>query len=128
MKMQNFVMLVKKKLKMNTSNIKIPVTFHNRPNYDYHFIVKKLAEEFENSQKYTTVPTEKNVTRIDKIGEEITKNISCILQFIDSTRFMASSLSDLVINCSEGIHKINSKYGHDDKNTKHVELILRLFS
>ena len=33
---------------------------------------------------------EKEVTRIDKTGEEIAK-ISYILQFIDSTRFMASS-------------------------------------
>ena len=32
------------------------------------------------------------VTKIDKNGEEITKNISCILQILDSARFMASSL------------------------------------
>ena len=38
-----------------------------------------------------TVPIEKEVTRTDKNGEEITKNISYILQFIDSARFMASS-------------------------------------
>ena len=31
---------------------------------------------------------EKEVTIIDKNGEEITKNISCILQFIYSTRFI----------------------------------------
>ena len=36
---------------------------------------------------------EKEVTRIDKNGEEITKNIYYILQFIDSGKFMASSLS-----------------------------------
>ena len=23
------------------------MAFHNEPNYDYHFIIKKLAEEFE---------------------------------------------------------------------------------
>ena len=34
----------------------------------------------------------KEVTRIDKNGEEITKNVSQMLQFIDSARFMASSL------------------------------------
>ena len=70
-----------------------------------------------NSEKYITftVPIEKEVTRIDKNGEEITKNISYILQFIDSARFMASSLSNLVNNLSEGIHRIKSKYGHDDK-------------
>ena len=38
----------------------------------------------------------KRITRIDKNEEEITKNISYILQFIDSTEFTASSLSNLV--------------------------------
>ena len=61
------------------------------------------------------VPIEKKVTRIDKNEEGITKNICCILQFIDSTRFMASSLSNLVNNLSEGIHRIKCKFGHDDK-------------
>ena len=42
--------------------------------------------------------------------------ISYILQFIDSARFMASSLSNLVNNLSEITHKIKCKYGHDDKN------------
>ena len=37
-----------------------------------------------------------------------------MLQFIDSGRFMASSLSNLVNNLSEGIHRIKCKYGHDD--------------
>ena len=36
-------------------------------------------------------------------------------KFIDSARFMASSLSNLVNNLSEGIYKIKCKYGHDDK-------------
>ena len=26
---------------------KIPISYHNRSNYDYHFIIKELAEEFE---------------------------------------------------------------------------------
>ena len=59
---------------------KIPKVFHNVSNYDYHFIIKELAEEFkkqlgENTEKYKTftVPIEKEVTRIDKNGEEITK-------------------------------------------------------
>ena len=73
------------------------IAFHNGSNYDYHFIIKELAEEFtkkftclgENTEKYIifTVPIQKEVTRIDKNGEEITKNIFYILQFIDSTRF-----------------------------------------
>ena len=38
-----------------------------------------------------------------------------MLQFIDSKIFMASSLSNLVNNFSEEIHRIKCKYGHDDK-------------
>ena len=104
---------------------KTPVVFHNGSNYDNHFTIKELGEEFKkqftclekNTEKYITftVPIEKEVTRIDENGEGITKNISYILQFIDSAIFMASSLSNLVNNLSEGIHRIKCKYGHDDK-------------
>ena len=38
-----------------------------------------------------------------------------MLQFIDSARFMSSSLSNLVSNFSEGIHRIKCKFRHDDK-------------
>ena len=110
---------------------KIPAVFNNGSNYDYHFIIKELAEEFkkqftclgENTKKYITfsVPLEKEVKRIDKNGEEITKNISYILQFIDSARFTASSLSNLVNNFSEGIHRIKCKYGHNDKKCETCE-------
>ena len=62
-----------------------------------------------------TAPIRKEVTRIDKNGKEITKNISYILQFIDSARFMARFLSNLVNNLSEGLHRIKCKLGHDDK-------------
>ena len=104
---------------------KCPIVFRNGSNYDYHFIIKEVAGEFKkqftclgkNTEKYITftVPIEKEVTRIDKNGEEITKNISYILQFIDNARFIASSLSNLVNNLSEGIHRIKCKFGHDNK-------------
>ena len=57
----------------------------------------------------------KEVKRINKNGEEITKNISYILQFVDSARVMASSLSNLVYNLSEGIHRSKCKFGHIEK-------------
>ena len=47
--------------------------------------------------------------------KKLPKNINFRLQFIDSARFMASSLSNLVNNLSEGIQKIKCKHGHDDK-------------
>ena len=56
------------------------------------------------------VPIEKEITRIEKNAEEITKNISYILQIIDSRRFMASSFSNLVNNLSEGIYRIECKF------------------
>ena len=37
------------------------------------------------------------------------------LQFFDSARSMASSLSNLVNNLAEGIHKIKCKYEHHNK-------------
>ena len=39
----------------------------------------------------------------------------CRLQFIENAWFMVSSLSNLVNNFSERIHKIKHRYGHDSK-------------
>ena len=115
---------------------KIFIVFHNVSNYDYHFIIKELANRFkkqftclgENTDKYITlsVPIEKEVAGIDKNRKEITKNLSYILKFIDSARFMASLLSNLVNNLSEGLHRIKCKSEHDVKNAKHVELIISI--
>ena len=62
---------------------KFHIVFHDGSNYDYHFIIKELAEEFkkqftclgENTKKYITftVPIEIEFRRIDKNGDEITK-------------------------------------------------------
>ena len=74
----------------------------------------------EIAEKNCTVQIEKEVTRINKNGEEVTKNISYISQFIDSTRFVASSLSNLVNNLSERIRRIKCKFVHvsDNSNIK----------
>ena len=67
-------------LKCNIPN-KMAVVSHNGSNYDYHFIIKDIANEFE-----------------------------CLkIKFIDSTRFMAISLSNLVDSLAKGIHKIKCK-------------------
>ena len=62
-----------------------------------------------------TVPIRKEVTIIDKNGEEKTKNIFYILQFIDRERFMASSSSNFVNNISDWIHNIKYKYENHGK-------------
>ena len=89
----------------------IPVVFHNGSTYDYHFIINELVKEFkgnfeclgENTEKYITfsVPIKKKIENKDL---EITYKI----KFIDSYRFMSSSLSKLVDNLSEGTH--NNKF------------------
>ena len=101
------------------------VVYLNESNYDYCLILKELSEEFKKQstclgktiEKWITfsVPIEKKATRIDKTVEETAKNISYILQFIGSTRFMVSSLSNLANNLSVGIHRIECKCRHDDK-------------
>ena len=83
--------------------------------------MKELVEEFEKHTIFT-VPIKKEVPRTEKNGEENTKNISYGLQFIDSTRFMASLLSNLVNNTSSGIDKMKYIFGHYGKNVKLSQL------
>ena len=100
----------------------IPVVFHNGSRIDSHFLIKELAKEFEgqfeclgeNAEKCKTfsVPIEKEVTNIDKHGNESVVTKCYKTKFIDSTRFMASSLSDLVNNLAEKIHKAKCKDCH----------------
>ena len=57
-----------------------------------------------------------------KNGGKIIKTISNSLQFIDSSRFMASLLSNLVNNFDEAIHKIRCQFEHDDEKCRLAEL------
>ena len=92
----------------------IPVVFHNGSKYDYHFIIKELAEEFEgefeclaeNTEKYITflVPIKKEITKKDKDDNNTITKMSYKIKFIDSYRFMSCSLSSLVTNLSEKLH------------------------
>ena len=75
-------MRIQRCLKYSVPKI-IPIVFHNGSRYDYHFIIKELAENFskqftclrENTEKYitVTVPIEKEVTRININGEKLQK-------------------------------------------------------
>ena len=97
----------------------IPVVFQRDSTYDYHFIIKELVNEFEgqlectreNREKYKTfsIPVKKEIIKTDKDGHETVGIISYKIKFIDSARFIASSLSNLVENLMEGIHKIKFK-------------------
>ena len=118
----------------------IPVVFHNGSTYDYHFIIKELAEEFEgefeclggNTEKYITfsVPIKKEITKKDKNGNDKITKTSYRIKFIDSYRFMSTSLSNLVSNLSGGLHNdrcIDCKSCLDYMATKDEKLIFRCF-
>ena len=97
----------------------ILVVFHNGS------IIKELEDEFEgdfeclreNTEKYInfSVPIEKEIIDdkddsdkddSDKDDRESTVPISYKIKFTDSARFVTASLSNLVDNLTERIHKI----------------------
>ena len=77
-------------------------------NYDYHFIIKELANMFEgkfecigeNIEKYKTffVLIKKEVTNTDKDRNESIVTISYKIKIIDSARFIAIAVLNLVDN------------------------------
>ena len=85
----------------------IPVIFHNGSTYDYHFIIKELASEFEGNFECLGENTEKYITfsvPIKKRIENKNMDITYKIKFIDCFRFMATSLSKLVDNLTDNIH------------------------
>ena len=111
---------VKDKVILYSVPKKAPAAFHNGSFYHKEFteeLEKQLSCLGEKIKKYITftVPIEKEVKSIDENIEEVPKNISYRLQFNNSKRFKASSLSNLVKNFSEGIHEVKCKYRHNDK-------------
>ena len=105
-------------LKFKVPN-EIPVFFHDGANYDYHFIIKKLASEFErqfeclgeNREKYKTLsaPVKKKITKIDIDDNESIETISYKIKFSNSMKFIGTSLSKLVDNLTEEIQKVKYK-------------------
>ena len=86
----------------------IPIVFHNLSGYDAHLFIKELGRKFnkndigdiaENKEKYISFNVKINIKLAgvrDKDGKEVYKNIK--LKFIDSFRFIASSLDKLARN------------------------------
>ena len=108
----------------------IPVVFRNGSTYDYYFIIKELVKEFEclgkNTDKYITfsVPLKKKIENKDI-------EISYQIKFIDSYRFMSSSLSKLVDNLSQGIHNnkcVDCNFCLDYIKIKNKKLLLKCFN
>ena len=70
----------------------IPVVFHNGSTYDYHFIIKQLAKEFEGQLECLGENTEKYITFSLPIDKELDndKTITYKLEFTDSYRLMST--------------------------------------
>ena len=80
----------------------IPVINHNGK-YDTHFIINQIAIEFNGEINCIGDNMENYITFSVPIKKELNngKTVTYKLKFIDSYRFMQSSLSDLVDNTSE---------------------------
>ena len=85
--------------------------FHNGYTYDYHVIVKELAKDFKDKFECLGENTEKYITftvPIEKEGDD-DKPIVYKIKFIDSFRFLSTSLSSLVDSLSDELYNIKCK-------------------
>jgi hypothetical protein len=77
-----------------------PVAFHNLSGYDGHLFIKKLGGKMKciptNEEKYISFSKEVIVDSFVKDGKKV--DVKRELRFIDSFRFMPSSLDSLVSN------------------------------
>ena len=86
----------------------IPVVFHNLAGHDAHMFIKELAKHgskmgviAKNTEDYISFSVNAEVDKYtNKNGEERSKEIT--LRFIDSIKFMSSSLDSLVNNLVRG--------------------------
>ena len=106
----------------------IPIVFHNLAGYDCHLFIKKLASSIpgelkcipSNEEKYISFSKEIKVGEfIDKKGK--TREVKRELRFIDSFKFMGSSLDSLSKNLTKDQFKnIKSYYSN-----KQLDLLIR---
>ncbi|KYN04689.1 hypothetical protein ALC62_04436 [Cyphomyrmex costatus] len=77
----------------------IPVVFHNLSGYDAHFIIKEIATAYDGNIVLLPITKQKYISFTkhvdDTKDENDEKNICVTLRFIDSYRFLASSLDKL---------------------------------
>ena len=93
----------------------IPVVFHNLAGYDTHLFIKELAKHAskigiitENTENYISFSVKVELDKfIDKAGKIVLneKSKEIELRFIDSFKFMSSSLDLLVNNLAKGGHE-----------------------
>ena len=105
---------------------------HNSSTYDCHFIIKELAKEFKGQCECLGENIEKYITFSITIKNELDngKSFTQEIKFIDSLRYMSSSLSNLADNLSEGLYNDKStdcKSCLDYVSFKDEQLIFRCF-
>ena len=96
---------------LNYKDLKnIPIIIHNA-SYDTHLIINQLAEEFKGELDCIGENMEKYITFSAPIKKKCDdgKTITYKLRFIDSFRFMPTSLSELVDNTSGIFNSIECK-------------------
>ena len=111
-----------------STQVDIPVCFHNGTNYDFNLIINELAKEFRsemrciplNTNKYMSfsIPILKEMKEIKDQREPKKKVITSNIKSVDSVKHMSSALSTLVDNLSE-VNKCNCEEKEDkDLKTK----------
>ena len=103
----------------------IPVKVHNGSKYDYHFIIKELAEEFKGQFECLGENTEKYITFSIPIKKENDngKTITYKTKYSDTCRFMQRKLSSLADNLSESNNKNCKKCMERKKIDQNVNLL-----
>ena len=102
----------------------IPIVFHNLAGYDCHLFIKKLASSIPGDLKCIPSNEEKYISfsKEIKVGEYIGKDgkphdVKRELRFIDSYKFMSSSLDSLAKNLTDGQCKNVAQYYSGEKFT-----------
>ena len=106
----------------------IPVIFHNLTGYDAHLFIRELAKHVtgmgviaKNKENYISFSIKVEVDKyIDKDGNKCTKELE--LRFIDSIKFMSSSLDSLVNNLAKGGHQF---FGFESYNGRQCKLLIQ---
>ena len=105
----------------------ILIIFHNLSRYDAHLFIRELSKETkkicvitENKEKYISFTTNVVVDEYQNRGKTKEKKIQ--LRFIDSFKFMASSLDSLTNNLVKGGQKLT---GFEDYPEDQYALLVR---
>ena len=100
----------------------IPVVFHNLAGYDAHLFIRELAKHTSH-MGVIAKNVEDYISFSIKVEVEIGTRIKEIeLRFIDSFKFMSSSLDSLVNNSARGDHEF---WGFEEYSDKQCELLIR---